>query len=248
MSQAMDASQTRHAEIVAELARVNKDLRNTLRREKRRLSVPASLWRVVTIIYALTHPAVEPAGTFLKQKWQHWGSEEDRIKILLRGWYAQLLFLSSVNSVLQPTTKIGRDSLSKAQSFLQEFELHKWVDKANKTQGIAPMSSIMLQRAGRIDHVTGRLPILKSSTQRKHQFQWLRRWRRRWNVGLGAMKPRDTLPPAECAQKAAKNVVFAPPKKNCINTRNHMGCIQCEPNWCQNMALILGPSDKFTLP
>ena len=171
MSQAMDPSRTGHAEIEAELARVKKKLRNTRRQQNRQVMVPAALWRGATVIFALTHPAVEPAGTFLKQKWQHWSSEEYRVKTLLRGWYAQLLLLSTVTTVSQPTTKIGRDSLSQAQSFLQELELHRWVDDANKTQGVAPMSSIMLQRAGRIDPITGRPSLLKMSTHRKYQLQ-----------------------------------------------------------------------------
>lgn len=202
MSRAMETARSRNAEIEAELARVKKEIRNTRRQQKRELGVPASLWRVATVIFALTHPAVEPAATFLEQKWQHWSSEQDRVATRLRGWYAQLLLTSTAATVLQPTTKIGRTSLTKAQSFLQELDLHQWVDNANKMQGIAPMSSIVLERAERRDASTSRQPLLTMGTQRKNKLQWLRRWRRRWKVGLGALPTRDTLPPAECAQKA----------------------------------------------
>ena len=64
MSQAMDPSRTRHAEIEAELTRVKKKKRRKPRRQQnRQVMVPAALWRGAIVIFALTHPAVEPAGT-----------------------------------------------------------------------------------------------------------------------------------------------------------------------------------------
>ena len=203
VSLAMDPTRSRQEQIRKELAQVAREIRNTRRKQNRQVAVPAALWRVATVIFALTHPDVEPAATFLEQRWKHWSAEQHRVEPLLRGWYAQLMLTSTVATVLEPATRIGRASVSQARSFLQELELHKWVDVANKTQGIAPMSSIMLERAEQGDAATNQPPLLKMSSQRKCKLQWLRRWRRRWKVGLGALRPRDTLPPAECASKAA---------------------------------------------
>ena len=66
---AMERARARSAAIEADLARVNKQLRNERRKRKRQSCVPGALWRVATVIFALTHPDVEHAATFLEQKW-----------------------------------------------------------------------------------------------------------------------------------------------------------------------------------
>ena len=76
----MEEARTRGAQIGAELARVRRELRNTRRKQSRMITVPAALWRVATVIFALTHPAVEPAATFLEQRWQRWNAEQGRVK------------------------------------------------------------------------------------------------------------------------------------------------------------------------
>ena len=210
----MDATQARKDEIQKELDRVTREIRNTRRRHSRQIAVPPSLWRVATTIFAMTHPDVEPAATFLEQRWQRWHEERRRVEPLLRGWYAQLLLTSTVAAVLVPSTRVGRTAVMQARTFLQELDLHQWVDVANKTQGIAPMSSIMLERAAQSGASTNQSPLLRESSLRKSNLQWLRRWRRRWGVGLGALRPRDTLPPAECVRKAAKLKPFSYQKPN----------------------------------
>ena len=138
--------------------------------------------------------------------------ENERPNVLprLRGWYAQLLLTSTINSVLQPTTKDGRISLDKARTFLHELDLHSWLDDANKTKGIAPRSSILLDRpVGQHSAATAK-PLLNVATKHKRKLQWLRRWRRRWKVGLGALHTRDTLPAAECASKAGLDLHSTP--------------------------------------
>ena len=201
MWRAVEMAQAREAEIQADLARVRRELRNTRQRQARQLQLPAAMWRVATVIFALTHPNVEPAATFLEQRWQHWDAEQDRMKMRLRGWHAQLLLTGTAETVLQPTSKTGQTAMAKAKRFLQELELHTWVNDANTTQGIAPMSSIVLDRAVRDTSTANSAPLLRVTAPHKSKLQWLRRWRRRWQVGLGALQARDTLPPAECATK-----------------------------------------------
>ena len=207
----MEQALARKAEIDRELGRLRKEARVTRRRDARKCTVPTVMWQVVTAIFVLTHPAVEPACWYLEQRWRHWDSQKENVRSCLQAWYAGLLATSTVASVLQPSTSAARDALQKATTFVQELQLHDWVDNANRAQGIAPMSSVL------IDQATGQLPssrtkpLLYVGMRKKYKLQWLRRWRRRWRVGLGPLQPRDTLPPAECQ----RNVFF--PEKHILS-------------------------------
>ena len=200
----MEQAMVRKAEIDRDLARLRNEVRVTRRRDARQCTVPNVMWQVATAIFVLTHPAVEPACWYLEQRWRHWDSQKENVRRYLQAWYAGLLATSTVASVLQPRTSAARDTLQKATTFVQELQLHDWVDNANRAQGIAPMSSVL------IDQATGQLPssrtkpLLYVGMRKKYKLQWLRRWRRRWRVGLGPLQPRDTLPPAECQ----RNVFF----------------------------------------
>ena len=45
------------------------------------------------------------------------------------------------------------------------------------------------------------LPPEPTSTKHKCQLQWLRRWRRRWNISLGCIPARENVPPDEARRK-----------------------------------------------
>ena len=85
--------------------------------------------------------------------------------------------------------------------FLQELQLHTWVENANIGQGIAPRSSILVHRASTHVPLETTRTLVRSGMKMKLKLQWLRRWRRRWNIGLGSIQPRDFLPVAECQKK-----------------------------------------------
>ena len=198
----MDQTFQRSVEIANELARLKKEVRSVQRREQRDSKVPAAMWRVAIVIFVLTHPSIEPACLYLEQRWQHWHSQHQETQQRLHDWYAQLLATSGVAAVLQPTTTVGRGALQKAQTFVQEMQLHTWVDNANVQKGIAPQSSILVLRASTPSTSLGTQTLMRVSMKTKCKLQWLRRWRRRWRVGLGPVQARDTLPPAECRMKA----------------------------------------------
>ena len=94
--------------------------------------------------------------------------------------------------------------------FVAEFRLHSWVDNANVQQCIAPLSSVMLERAAGRATSSTEVSLMRPNMQRKIQLQWLRRWRRRWRVGFGSILARDTLPPAECRKKVLQNTLLHP--------------------------------------
>ena len=139
------------------------------------------------------------------------GFQKKQPKTLWGRWYAQLLILFHGTRVLQPTRKISRDAWSQRQPALRKFEFHEWMINLNKTLCIISMSSIMLQRTGCIDDITGGSPVLNLETQRTYHLQWLRRWQQ-YSIGLGTMKPRDDQPASKCAQKAKQNIFCATSK------------------------------------
>ena len=197
----MERALDRKAEIDHKLALLNKQIRSAQRCDARQCTIPSKMWRIVTAIFVLTHPCVEPASCYLEQKWRHWDSQKDNLCNRLNAWYAVLHATSTVASVLQPKTSAGKDALKKAKSFLQEQHLHDWVDNANRAQGIAPISRLLLEQATRQQPALNREPLLPLGMNQKSKLQWLRRWRRRWRIGLGALQARDTLPPEECQRK-----------------------------------------------
>jgi len=85
-----------------------------------------------------------------------------------------------------------------AAKFLKECRLAKWVETRNMEQSIAPVVSLVAQEA----RATHCLPPEPTSTKPKSQLQWLRRWRRRWNITLGSIPARENIPPEEARRKA----------------------------------------------
>ena len=199
----MEQAVARSVEIEHALERVQREMRNHRRREARSCQIPPAMSKVITTIFVLTHPSIEPAALYLKQKWAQWNSDHVNLRNHLEDWYRQLLDTSGVNSVLNPTTTSGQTVLRRAQLFVAEVGLHSWVETANTQQGIAPLSSVMLDRAASQSTSSGAQSLVRPNMKRKCQLQWLRRWRRRWRVGLGPILARDTLPPAECIKKVA---------------------------------------------
>ena len=86
-----------------------------------------------------------------------------------------------------------------AVRFLKECHLAKWVEKRNMEQNIAPLVSLVEHEA----RASNCLPPEPTSTKVKSQLQWLRRWRRRWNITLGCIAAREHIPPDEGRRKAS---------------------------------------------
>ena len=86
-----------------------------------------------------------------------------------------------------------------AARFLKECRLSKWIQTRNMEQRIAPVVALVAQEA----RATNCLPPEPRSSKHKSQLQWLRRWRKRWNISLGSIPAREDIPPAEARQKVS---------------------------------------------
>ena len=241
----MEDVHAKHAKLQSQLSYLSRRLRNDRRRTQRTCCVPPFLWQVVTAIFVLSHPTLDIACLYLERKWKHWHKHSGECRARLTDWHANLQATDGVQSVLQPATPSMQRALRTAQRFLQELNLHAWVDDANQSQGIAPLSSVMLHHARATEPPATVTPLVRAGMKRKSQLQWLRRWRRRWNVGLGSVAARDTLAPAQCQEKAA---FLLPPSSR---LGNHPGprCRSGPNGGCQNGCrladLIWGPLMYF---
>lgn len=101
---------------------------------------------------------------------------------------------------------VGEKLVRQMKKFYEEHTLHKWIEHQNITKGIAPRTHVVH------DHLRKRNADSSgcgaSSARKRSQEQWLRRWRRRWDVNLGRVACRETLPESECQTKALVFVFF----------------------------------------
>ena len=105
-----------------------------------------------------------------------------------------------INALREPTAPGKWSAPARtAAKFLRECRLAKWVEARSREQSIAPVVSLVAQEA----RATNCLPPEPTSTKHKCQLQWLRRWRRRWNIILGSIAARGDIPLAEARQKAS---------------------------------------------
>ena len=83
-----------------------------------------------------------------------------------------------------------------AQAWKQEWHLYAWLGQQSSTKGIAPLSAVVLRRhqqsAGAVEPAAVSLPGGPHAGPRSN-YQWLRRWRRRWGVSIGKFAARELL-------------------------------------------------------
>lgn len=101
---------------------------------------------------------------------------------------------------LQEPTAPGHSTTvtRRATRFVKEFNLSRWVHDRNIKEGIAPVSSIVAERAV----ASGCMSATPQSEKTNVQRQWLKRFRKRWGITVGRIPPREQVPPEERCRKA----------------------------------------------
>lgn len=87
----------------------------------------------------------------------------------------------------------------KAAKFLKEYKLAQWVQDRNMKQNIAPVTSLVAKEAVK----SGLLQSKGTPCKQKSENQWLRRFRRRWNITMGRIPAREHVPPEERRDKVS---------------------------------------------
>ena len=102
-----------------------------------------------------------------------------------------------------PACAAERHALRAAKAFLTDKQLHRFVEDANMSQGIAPVTAVLLNELQDMSlSVHAASDPSGMPRKRRSQCQWLRRWRHRWDVTRGRLAVREEVPHAEAHSKA----------------------------------------------
>jgi hypothetical protein len=136
--------------------------------------------------------------------------EETMLTDMVVNWYLSASDEQEA-AIHQPTNAAQGRTREAALSWLAEYRVYKWVSAQNDVRGVAPSSLDML---GRFTHecrqlgVQDRLPSLENmlDTAGRSARQWSRRFRRKWGIRLGRLKPREVCSSEEIAEKAGSMI------------------------------------------
>jgi hypothetical protein len=124
----------------------------------------------------------------------------------LQDWFAETAETERQKWCTNPPSKKGKAAMKEAEKTVAEWALHEWVRKQNMEKGIAPLSGIVWSQREKnlnADAAAGVVPRPRP-TKQKERLQWLRRWRLRWRIKLGAIQAREHVPADECQSKAKR--------------------------------------------
>ena len=156
--------------------------------------MPQAMWAAACVTSLLAHPDVTLAVDPLVSQKQQLRRRAQGIQEILQGVYSSTSEERRFRMTAEPATKEDKAALARARAFLSECRLRDWVEEQNVQKGIAPMSGVALQ------HLRGQ--TLRRDLLRKHDLQWLRRWRKRWKVTLGTFPGRENVDAKEAQRKA----------------------------------------------
>ena len=158
--------------------------------------VPVGIEDIAAAIVRMTDGNYNMAETFLVQY-------SSRI-----GWRKQQSIsdcLEEIRLVLNSTQEDGRLDgaanmnnkwvTSCAASFISEFRLAQWVQQQNLSLGIAPHSRTVAVEAKKLSL------LQEKQASAKVRKQFLRRWRKRWQINMGIIPCREVLPKKDMQQK-----------------------------------------------
>ena len=87
---------------------------------------------------------------------------------------------------------------SSGHKFTREHQLTSWVGFCqNLTKGLAPASTNVWSERNKIDSKG-----VEKTALPKSRWQWLRRWRRRWQVSIGKLKAKELVSEGDARRKA----------------------------------------------
>ena len=164
-----------------------------------------TLWQVACCIFALCYPDIEPVAAYLSMKKDEFTLEDTELRAQLHQWCTKIQAHGMLHEIVHPTTTTKQRQHATAAKFLKEWKLHNWVESTNLSKGIAPCSSLICQAGGPPGIEPTAIPFpIGSSIKYRSKLQWLRRWRRRWDVRLGTFSPGERLDSATAQRKVRR--------------------------------------------
>ena len=197
----------------AALAARRAEIRRTTASEKGKQRRRADAWglgsvvlQTALIVYATAGYVAEPAVVFLRNsgRKRHWPPMEDgELASLVEECFLQT-DVATLTALTDPDKPSNAAAYSAATKYVEEWRLVTWTADLNRSQGVAPPTSAVLQRreemvrpdAGERDTAL-RLTAASASAR-----VWAHRWRRRWGGRHARIRARDDVPTAELRDKA----------------------------------------------
>ena len=189
------------ANLQAQVVDLRKELRREvqkrcrLRREMRKLAnatLPPVISHGILIVYVLSDYDVTPACEFLRRYFKQKYAEslpEPELKKLVED-----LFLRCNEDELAALTDradpANREAMRKAEQFLLDYSLHRYVREQNMQKGVAPTTQMVLERKHFNENRhegAAQQPMSHHAGHTKGR-SWAWRWRSRWQVQWKAMR------------------------------------------------------------
>ena len=169
-------------------------LRQKKRQQIRSSAMPAFAWRVTLMLYVLQDWHAAAAVRYLRTKINR-PEDEEELTGQVETWFLQAS-LEDICALSPPHQGKDVAAFSAAQAWMHEFQLYTWLGQQNTAKGVAPMSAVVLrehQQSGTsVEPAAVRMPGGHDAGPRSN-YQWLRRWRRRWGVSIGRFAAREHL-------------------------------------------------------
>ena len=190
--------------VQTDLMELQRELRLQRRRKNRQEQISPSLRTCCQILLCRSSGSLETLIQFLVHKC-------NRPKVILDAWTSDLAswytsaggdvrseFLAASSSAeLQRAAKV-------VDKFSKEKALHGWVHQRNVATGIAPASQVVAQQLHNQGLSGSPVASPKKGRHRKHTYQYLRRWRRRWKVEQGTLSALSGASPTELSEKVGR--------------------------------------------
>lgn len=179
-----------------------------LRKEQQKLrhlrESRVALWKVACCIFTLAHPDPKPSVAYISKHGLHDEQDDDEIEQRLVDWYVANQAGEIINNVSNTTTKRGQRQWSVANKFFKEYKLHIWIEKINMEKGIAPSTAVLSRARLKIGIEPTAVPFVPiHAVTYKSKLQWLRRWRRRWDVNISKFGAGERLASSIARDKVA---------------------------------------------
>ena len=200
----------RRAQLSAALASTSRQLRLSRaaasragRKHLRAWVLPIGLQRTVLIIYVLCDYAAEPAARYLSvaARVKDWPARpESEVVAIVEDLFLQagLDELAALANVHSPS---DAEALAAASKCVEEWRLCRWARQQNLERGVAPPSSLLLQRLSADRVSRGSADTYRHGlTGRARMF--MTRFRQRWAGHYGALREADDITTPELVEKA----------------------------------------------
>ena len=169
-------------------------LKQKQRLQTRTSAIPAFGWRVVLILYVLQEWHAAAAVRYLRDK-MHRKEDEEELTCQVETCFLEAS-IEEVCALSPPHHVKDVAAFEAAKAWIQELHLYTWLGQQNTAKGVASMSAVVLrehqQSGASVEPAAVRMPGGHDAGPRSN-YQWLRRWRRRWGVSIGRFAAREHL-------------------------------------------------------